>query len=221
MADLSPYLQKRLVDEIYAVSLPAAEQNFSKRTKIHQTPAKNNPDLMALPCDRALWFGLGGASPRAACGPPARAWVCTRLAKRALLRDLRRAGYRVDWNAPLDCGSIYGLSRRPQLLDIQIVSECTFRRLAKFGLGAVIDLEIALHCRLGFAGLTMALFVAENKNTQELYCEKICFDQEIFKQAEDRADELLSRSQAPAGNFDENCFSCGFLSSCRDFDKYV
>lgn len=113
----------------------------------------------------------------------ARAAEWARLARRLVARDLRRAGYGVEWSKELDCGSIHGLTRRPHLLEVQAVPESTFKRLGKFGLGAALDLEIALHRHLGLAGMERALFVAENKNTQELYFEKVVFDPDIFREA--------------------------------------
>ncbi len=70
--------------------------------------------------------------------------------------------------------------------------------------------------RLGFAGLDRALFVAENRNTQELYLEKVCFDQEIFDQARARASEVTALPEAPPVNSDESCARCRFRAGCGE-----
>jgi hypothetical protein len=130
-----------------------------------------------------------------------------RLARRFVLRDLKRAGYGIEWARGREWGYIHGLARRPYLLDVQPVPEAVFRRVQKFGLGAAIDLEIALQRRLASARTERALFVAENKNSQELYVEKVCFDGEIIRQAE---------CQGAAGNFDDGCLRCSFWRDCKE-----
>lgn len=216
MVDLSLYcLQTRLANRVYAASLAAEERGRGARP-----PLKFDPELMSLKCGRALWFGLKGLAPRSAGGGQARTLERGRLARRAVARDLRRAGFRVEWVGALECGRIYGLTRRPLLLEVQPVPEATFQRLKKFGLGAAINLEIALHCRLGFAGMDRALFVAENKNSQELYFEKVCFDQEIFDQARARASEVTALPEAPPVNFDESCARCRFRAGCGEGLSY-
>jgi hypothetical protein len=207
--DLSPYFQQRLTDKVYAVCLThEARLNIAR-------PRVKFSEITALQCDRALWFGLNGIRPQAACdGPTARAAERGRLARQLVARDLRRAGYTVEWQGALECGYIYGLTRQPHLLDIEAVPERVFKRLEKFGLGAAIDLEIALHSRLGLAKMERALFVAENKNTQELHFEKVRFDPDIFQQMRERMGELKGLLQPPEGCFDENCFCCGFHEKC-------
>jgi hypothetical protein len=210
MPELSPYFHKRLTDRVYAACLG----NEARRSiaKPDMTPS----ELAALQCGRALWFGLKGLAPQFADGPAARAAERGRLARQLVARDLRKAGFKVEWQAPLDCGYIYGLTRRPHLLEIQAVPEAVFKRLEKFGLGAAIDLEITLHSRLALAKMERALFVAENKNTQELHFEKVCFDPDIFQQVRGRLGALRGLAKPPAGCFDENCSHCVFRGRCHD-----
>ncbi|UQZ90023.1 hypothetical protein C4J81_12755 [Deltaproteobacteria bacterium Smac51] len=234
MVDLSPYFQNRPADKPSTVAPARSEQETAgacqhaanrvysacladeDRRSRTRPPVRLDPEMMSLKCGRALWFGLNGIRPRSAYGCLARALERGRLARRIVVRDLRRAGYRVDWTGSLECGYIYGLTRRPHLLEVQPVPDTVFQRLEKFGLGSAIDLEIVVQCRMGFARMDRALFVAENKSTQELHFERVQFDPEIFNQVRARVGEVMDFSATPDGTYDEDCAHCCFRASCRE-----
>ncbi len=206
--------QKSMGDRVYAAARTALEARNAP------PPSLSEPVLMSLSCGRALWFGVNGVPPRASSGLLARTAEQNRLTRRVMLRDLRRAGFKIEWVGALDCGRIHGLTRRPHLLELVAAPEALFSRLRKFGLGAAIDLEIAMQCRLGLAQMERGLFVAENKNTQELYFEKVCFDEEIFAQVRGRVMEAARLSEPPRGNFDETCPCCGFFRECGKAQQF-
>lgn len=206
----SPYFQTRLADKVYAACLADEERRNQARPRVKIS------EMAAGRCGRALWLGLAGQPLQSASGPLVRAAERGRLARQLVARDLRRAGFTVEWQSALECGYIYGLTRRPHLLEIQAVPEALFKRLEKFGLGAAIDLEISLQSRLGRAKMKQALFVAENKNTQELYFEKVRFDPDIFREVKQNLEAARGLAAAPAGCFDDSCSTCGFRARCQE-----
>jgi len=73
---------------------------------------------------------------------------------------------------------------------------------------------------MGWSGMTRALYVALNKNTDEIYIERIDYDAKEFKRIEQKAKEIIF-ADAPPPRMNESpafykCKWCAFNSICHE-----
>jgi len=180
-------------------------------------------------CDRMLWYGLHWASP--AEDVDGRKVSIFRTGDRwesVLVEDLEQVGIRVyDQQARIrlvgnhvrgKCdGKAMGVLEAPRtehLLEFKSSNEANFNAIKKKGVKAAKPAHYA-QCQLGMHafGLTRALYLIVNKNTDERHVERIHYDFEYCVRLLARAERIIVSGSPPPRITDKpDAFVCKF---CR------
>lgn len=187
-------------------------------------------------CDRALWYGWRKVhDPEPLDGRRIRLFETGHLEEGRLIGDLRSAGMVVADAVPqtgrqfgvwslgghlrghLD-GTIDGVPDAPKtthVLECKTHNDKSFKALVKDGVarskpGHVSQMQFYMH----FTGLTRALYVAVNKNDDQLYAERVRYDAMAALQLVARAERIIRADQPPAKLHDDPtakaAFACGW-----------
>lgn len=225
MADLTPY-QKKQPDQIVLAVYEAA----SRAAQAAPRRAYLGMSQIGGPCERALWLEYHGAPKTAPDGRIARVWANGHAVEARVIADLIQTGYKIDgeqleftdfggrFRGHCD-GVIHGVTKTtgPHILEIKSANDKAFKQFQAQGIGARPVYVAQVQCYLGYSGLTRALFVVENKNTQGLYTEQIHFQPEIFGRLRARAWRILESREAFPRPFEPEspeCRWCDFQFSC-------
>lgn len=182
------------------------------------------------PCARALWYGFRGYTP---LPPEGRTLMIFDLGDRvedAVLHWLTGAGYAVTglqdeytahngfFRGHCD-GRISGVTRREHILEIKSANDNRFKAFKTAGVRAVSAAYYCqVQCYMGYSGLERALFVIMNKNTCELYSERVHFRRDHFEALHRRAWDIITANEPPArpGDAIPACAWCDFRFHCRE-----
>ncbi|MDR0620309.1 MAG: hypothetical protein LBJ61_00275 [Deltaproteobacteria bacterium] len=173
-------------------------------------------------CDLRLWRKYNGEPPNVDVeGRTARVFDMGRAIEARVIADLRLAGYKVHsdqlalkdfddrFQGHID-GIIEGVTSKPHLLEIKSANHESFKDFQANGLACRPVYEAQVQCYMGYSGLKRALFVVENKNSQELYMERVNFDQILFNDLRDKAWFILNAIKAQMGECLESEPECRF-----------
>lgn len=196
-------------------------------------------------CDRALWYGFRWSSePEYLDGRKLRLFATGHREEARMIEDLRRAGVDVLDLDPVTgrqwavsalgghfCGHMdgrgTGVHEAPKvehLFEFKTHSEKSFKALTKDRVekskpGHFAQMQLYMH----FGGLTRAFYLAHNKNTDELYAERIAYDATKALTLVARAERIISASRPPAKLHDDPtskaAFACGWcpaLAICHE-----
>lgn len=187
-------------------------------------------------CARKLWYQFRGYSPRLLEGRSIMIFDLGNRVEDAVVTWLRRAGYRVEGQQDVfeahkglfrgHCdGRLYGVTSRPHILEIKSANDNKFKAFKAGGVRAVAPVYFCqVQCYMGYAGLERALFVIMNKNTCELYTERVYFSQEDFEALHQRAYAIISSRKPPKEGCPPDsldCAWCDFRNHCRAPDLAV
>lgn len=190
----------------------------------------------AHPCDRAIWYALRWASP---CEPiegqKQRRFATGNIEEDRLLQDLEDAGIQVERQDPASGqqfrvqlangwlrgkmdGRALGVPEAPKTMH---VVECkshndkSFKKLLKEKL-QIGKPDHYLQCQLYMHAekLTRCLYLAVNKNTDEIYAERVHYDKQSCILAEQRVERLVNDYTAPPKLY-EDPDSKGAMQVCR------
>jgi hypothetical protein len=171
------------------------------------------------PCDRALWYGFRWAQPPEQFdGRMLRLFETGNIEEDRIVSDLRLIGCDVlatdpDTEKQFEVrflsghltghtdGEVIGVleaPKTPHLLEAKSHNEKSFGELKRFGVQKskpvhYAQMQIYMHGR----SLTRALYVAVNKNTDEIYNERIEYDIEFCLRLLERARWLATSNSAP------------------------
>lgn len=182
-------------------------------------------------CDRRLWYAINGYMPVAKDG---RIYLIFELGfaiEDIIIKNLRKAGYEIsdtqtefedfDGKFKGHCdGIIYGVTKKPHILECKSANDNKFNQFKKSGIRDVSpQYYCQAQCYMGYSGLERALFVIYNKNTSEIYAERIYFDKEDFEMLRARAKYILE-STTPPPKYDEDpanfeCRYCDYRFECH------
>lgn len=196
-------------------------------------------------CDRAFWYGFRHAyEPERFDGRKLRLFQTGHREEERLIEDLRAAGLEVQETDPatgrqweitaigghmrghLD-GLVYKVIEAPRaehVLEIKTHNEKSFRALVKDGVekskpGHYAQVQIYMH----FRGVARALYVAHNKNTDELHIERIPYDVAAAARLIGRAERTITANGAPAKLHEDPssraayaCAWCPALGICHE-----
>jgi hypothetical protein len=177
------------------------------------------------PCERALW--LATRTPAMPVeGRLARVFDNGKTREEIIIADLIAAGCPVDgrqveysdfggqFRGHQD-GVIHNITREPHVLEIKTANDGSFKKFQKKGIKAKPEYEAQVHCYMGYGRYGRALFVVENKNTQELYTERVYFNQKIFNDMRAKALRILTAAAAPEKCADTSqCYFCSCSLAC-------
>lgn len=181
------------------------------------------------PCARKIWYSFRQFTPQARDGRIKMIFSLGNAVEVEVLKWLRLAGYQIDGQqehfsalngffAGHCDGIIHGITQRPHILEIKSASDSRFKA---FQAGSIVKVSpvyaAQVQCYMGYSGLERALFVVMNKNTSEIYTERVHFDREAFTQLEAKARWILDANQPPDRAYaDEGreCSMCEFAGHC-------
>jgi hypothetical protein len=218
MADLTAFQQdNRIVLEVYEACA---------RRKAAEPPRDYlGMSSIGKPCERALW--LATQTPAMPVdGRLARVFDNGHSREEIIIADLIAAGFPVDgrqteysdfagqFRGHQD-GVIHNVTQQPHVLEIKTANDGSFKKFQKQGIKAKPEYEAQVHCYMGYGRYQRALFVVENKNTQELYTERVYFNQKIFDDMRAKAQKILTATTAPEKCADTSqCRFCSYSLSC-------
>ena len=184
-------------------------------------------------CDRKLWYALRWASlPEELTGRKLRIFERGDIEEQRVVDDLRRAGVNVQdidpdtggqWRFEMANGFLRGKAdgratgfleapKTEHVIEIKSMKAADWRAVVKHGLAAKKPEHWhQLHAGMAGLGLTRGAYIAVNKDTEEIYIERIRFDAEEANRMEARVLRIVGSDEAPARIADNSDnFSCRF-----------
>ena len=190
-------------------------------------------------CERELWYEFRWAKKPAFSGRMLRLFARGQLEESTIVADLRAAGievHEVDENgkqfrfsdhAEHFAGSMDGCGKgfveAPKawhVLEFKTHNDKSFAALEKDGVEKSKPEHYAqMQVYMGWSGMDRAMYVAVNKNTDEIYIERIRFDKELFESLRAKAKSIIF-SDSPPDRINESpaffkCKMCSFQSICH------
>ena len=187
--------------------------------------------VIGKPCDRALWYEFRWAHPPQSFeGRMLRLFRTGHIEEARMIEWLRMAGVEIEGAAEdgqLEveaCGGhfrghmdgiatgIVEAPKTPHLLECKTHNAKSFAQLRKHGVAVakpehVAQMQVYMHLR----GLTRAFYLAENKDTSELYAERVRYDAAQAAALMAKAERIIFADQPPARISDDpDSFACRF-----------
>jgi hypothetical protein len=176
-------------------------------------------------CDRAIWYALRWAhQPEQPNGKRKRVFETGRLYEERLIRYLRLAGVEVEdldpstgkqWAVSLANGWLRGKAdgrainvptaeRTEHVVECKSTKAADFRAIVKHGLQKAKP-EHWTQCQLYMHGLGLSrcLYICANKDTDEIWTERVQYDPVAAAQTEARIERIVAAQQPPARAFDK------------------
>ena len=206
--------------------------------RFHEKRADNyrRPHLgcseLGKPCDRALWYSFRWATSPTFDGRMLRLFLRGHREEELFLEELRGMGVEVldrdpdtkqqfRWTghkghlAGSADGVALGLPEAPKtwaIVEFKTHGEKSFNELKKSGVEkAKPEHYTQMQMYMGFAELTRALYLAVNKNTDELYSEWVHHMPEVFTSCKARAEKIIDANEPLIGvSNDPAWFECKF-----------
>lgn len=184
-------------------------------------------------CDRALWYQFRWAWSEPIEGRVCRLFETGDLEEARLVKNLRDIGCTV-WDRDPETGRqinftahgghfaqsldgvVQGLreSGQPHVLEFKTMNDKNFKACSSRGVELTQPVYwVQVHVGMHLAGLDRALFLAVNKNTDEIYGERIKLDEAVALKALARAERIIFSDTAPGKiGEDESFWGCKFCS---------
>jgi len=171
-------------------------------------------------CRRKIWYGFRGYTPSAIEGRIQMIFSLGDAVELQVLKWLEQAGYKVRDRqlAFEDMGGLFrghcdgiveGVTQKPHILEIKSASASRFKAFQESGIAAISP-EYAgqVQCYMGYSGLERAIFVVMNKNTCEIYTERVHFSRSSFVELKEKATSIIGKDVEIRG-FDQDSPECG------------
>jgi hypothetical protein len=198
--------------------------------------------IIGRECDRALWYSFRWAKRTVFQGRMLRLFARGILEEATIVADLRAAGVNVleldpdtgkQWEftdladhfvCKLD-GAACGLVEAPtawHVCEFKTMNEKTFATLQKVGVQVAKPEHWAqMQTGMGMSGMDRALYVAVNKNNDDIHMERIPFDAKAWARLRQRAKEIIFTLEPPdrmpgAGPAHFKCKLCDFHGICHE-----
>jgi hypothetical protein len=196
--------------------------------------------LIGHTCDRHIWLTWRWALRPEFPGRILRLFDTGKREEARLLEELRGIGVQVwdtdpatgdQWRVTAHSGHFggsldgvaQGLPEAPKtaaVLEFKTHGESSFNQLKAGGVAKAKPQHFAqMTIYMGLMELTRGLYLAVNKNTDEVYSEWVEFDPQRFAGLMARADRLISATEPPARISDDpahwECKFCGFYRHCH------
>jgi len=189
-------------------------------------------------CDRFLWYNFRWCVARTFEGRLYRLFETGNLAELRFVAELRAIGCTVHEtnengeqfavhalgghvSGHMD-GCALGIPEAPKtwhVCEFKTHNDRSFKALVKDGVEASKPQHfVQMHVYMGLSGMTRALYLAVNKDTDELYAERVRYDAKIVAAVLARAERIIRANQAPeraAGRADDyRCKFCDAYELC-------
>lgn len=188
--------------------------------------------IIGKECARAIWYDFRWASPVQFDGRMYRLFQTGHLEEPRLVEDLRSIGATV-WEVDPANGQQFGVSShgghmrghcdgvaknipgggaKPHLLEFKTHSAKSFAELVKKGVEKAKPQHFAqMQDYMGKLDLERALYMAKNKDTDELYSERLKADKVEFLKIQEKADRIIfSDDPPPKISDDPKFFLCNW-----------
>lgn len=200
------------------------------------------------PCSRALWYSFRWAAQPEFSGRLYRLFQSGHLQEPRVYADLRTAGVTVydvnpstgeQWSfsepttAHHFCGNCDGIvtgvpqaPKSPHILEIKTSSDKLFAALQKDGVlkskpSHFAQMQIYMHwsiAQFGDNGCRRALYVVINKNTDDIYTERLEYSEDIAQALINKAMSIITTGEPPVGISDDptrfDCKFCDYHALC-------
>ena len=200
---------------------------------------------MGVECDRQLWYGFRWANvPEVLDGRKLRLFITGHREEARMIQDLKNAGLTIEEVNPetgeqfalaaegghfrghMD-GRAYGVLEAPKarhVVECKTHNEKSFKALLKDGIekskpGHFAQMQLYMH----YDGTERALYIAHNKNTDELHLERVHYDAEKALRFVSRADRIVNAPRPPAKLHEDpsakmawQCNYCPARGICHD-----
>jgi hypothetical protein len=187
------------------------------------------------PCERALWLGFRGFSRPPLPGRIQRIFEAGDDCEQRVIRDLIEAGFTVEgcqdeyvdhggFFRGHNDGKVYGVTKRPHILEVKSANGNRFRQLKKVGYQSWSETYYTqTQCYMGYEGFDRALVVVENKDNSDLYTERLYFEPETFLQLKVKALRIITSNDIPEAAYkakSKTCQWCDFKTFCAEPERY-
>lgn len=219
-----------LTDPIVA----AIYEQYEKRGRSEKARTYLGASIVGKECKRALWYDLRWASKEQFDGRMYRLFQSGFAAEPRFVADLRAIGA-VVWDVDPATGRQFGYQDfgghmrghcdgvakgipggggKPHLLEFKTHSAKSFADLKKNGVAKSKPQHYdQMQWYMGKMGLDRALYLAVNKDNDELYSERIKFDKVRFEQIQAKAESVIFAMEPPAKlSEDPSFYICKFCS---------
>jgi hypothetical protein len=195
--------------------------------------------LIGRPCERQLWYTFRWVDSKKFSGRMLRLFETGQLAEARFTANLRRIGVQVhdvtpdgkQWRVTdlgghfggsMD-GAAVGLPEAPKtwhVLEYKTHGDKSFTELVKKTVQAAKPEHYAqMQVYMGYTGMERALYMAVNKNTDELYAERVDFDPVEFAKLKARAERVIRAAEPPLRVSNDPswfvCKMCDFHEHCH------
>lgn len=195
--------------------------------------------LIGRPCERQLWYTFRWVDSKKFSGRMLRLFETGQLAEARFTANLRRIGVQVhdvtpdgkQWRVTdlgghfggsMD-GAAVGLPEAPKtwhVLEFKTHGDKSFTELVKKTVQAAKPEHYAqMQVYMGYTGMERALYMAVNKNTDELYAERADFDPVEFTKLKVRAERVIRAAEPPMRISNDPswfvCKMCDFHAHCH------
>lgn len=212
-----------IIDRIY--------EDYFRRGSAEDPRPHLGASMLGKKCARALWFEFRWVGSFFE-GRLYRLFDTGKLEEPRLKRDLRRAGIkfgRIPASKPL-YGFIDGTPdevgtgfpeapKKRHVVEFKTHSEWSFKSLVSKGVREAkrehyIQVQVYMHLKK----IDRAIYLARNKNTDELYYERIKYEKEVAEEAIERARQILfaPRPEKALSKSDPECRYCSFRRVCHE-----
>jgi hypothetical protein len=220
------------VSAIYTAYEAAADHGFREHL---------GASLIGTECERAIWYGFRWTTRAKHSGRLLRLFDTGNLAEARFVADLRRIGVTVldldpatgrQWQLR-DTGGHFGGSmdavaigfpeapRTWHVCEFKTHSEKSFLALKRDGVAKAKPQHWAqMQSYMHLAGLDRAFYLAVNKNTDELYQERLHYDAEAALRIMAKAERVIAANRPPARISDDpawwQCRFCEHHATCHE-----
>ena len=195
--------------------------------------------LIGRSCERQLWLTFRWADSKKFSGRMLRLFETGQLAEARFVANLRRIGLEIhdvqpdgsQWRVSalgghfagsMD-GAGVGFPEAPKawhVLEFKTHNEKSFTELVKKGVAAAKPEHYAqMQTYMGLTGMERAFYLAVNKNTDELYSERVEYDAVEFAKLMARAERIIRASEPPLRCSNDPswfvCKMCDFSEHCH------
>lgn len=188
-------------------------------------------------CNRQLWYNFRWAQQVKFDGRMYRLFQTGHLEEPRMVADLRAIGATVHDRDPLTgkqynftdlwghfrgnadgkAFNIPGGGKQPHILEFKTHSNKSFTALSKQGVANAKPMHYAqMQMYMGWDKTDRALYLAKNKDTDELYAERIKYDPALFMRLQARAQQIIFASTPPSRITDDPAF---FICQMCDHKK--
>jgi hypothetical protein len=194
------------------------------------------------PCARALWYSFRHAAAEKFEGRMLRLFNRGQREEAVFVEELRRIGCEVTdltetgeqiavaalaghFRGHLDAAAV-GIPEAPKtwhVCEFKTHSAKSFAKLAKDGVAVAKPEHYAqMQCYMRYTGMTRALYLAVNKDTDELHAERVRYDARAADALETRARDIITAPLPPARIADRpdhyHCRYCPAAALCHGTD---